>query len=105
MSADYNPNSGPLTGIGKVRQALRVTTDAYDEEILDLMEAAKLDLGIAGVEIPEEHDALIQRAIITYVKLHFGDVSPEQFKLLQASYDAQKGQLQIATGYTDWSAT
>lgn len=94
-----------MTDIEKVRQALRVSTEAYDEEILDLMEAAKLDLGIAGVVIPEERDALVQRAIITYVKLHFGDVSPEQFKLLQESYESQKGQLQIATGYTDWGET
>lgn len=84
----------------KARQALRLTTHAYDEELADLIVAAKLDLGIAGVVLPEEPDELIQRAILTYVKMHFG--KPDDYDRLAASYDAQKGALQIATGYTDW---
>lgn len=90
--------------LDKARTALRISTVAYDEEIQDLIDSAKLDLGIAGVVLPEELDALVSRAIITYCKMHFGDVTPEQFRLLSASYDSQKGQLQIATGYTDWSS-
>ena len=86
----------------KARQALRLTTHAYDEELADLIVAAKLDLGIAGVVLPEVPDELIQRAILTYVKMHFG--KPDDYDRLAASYDAQKGALQIATGYTDWGA-
>ena len=85
--------------LDKAKLALRLTTDAYDEEITDLIAAATLDLGIAGVE-QAEADALMQRAILTYVRMHFG--SPEDYDRLAASYDAQKGALQIATGYTDW---
>lgn len=88
--------------IDKTKVALRITTTAYDSEITDLISAAQLDLGIAGVTLPDTLDTLCERAIITYVKLHFGDLAPEQFKLLQASYDSQKGQLAMATGYTDW---
>lgn len=87
--------------LDKAKVALRITSDAYDTEINDLIEAAKQDLGIAGV-IPAD-DALCNRAVITYVKLHFGDLEPEQFRLLQESYNSQKGQLAIATGYTDWT--
>lgn len=87
----------------KARQALRLTTHAYDEELADLIKAAKLDLGIAGVVLPEVPDELIQRAILTYVKMHFG--KPDDYDRLAASYDAQKGALQIATGYTDWGDT
>ncbi len=83
----------------KAKLALRLTTDAYDGEITDLIAAATLDLGIAGVE-QAEADALMQRAILTYVRMHFG--SPEDYDRLAASYDAQKGALQVATGYTDW---
>ena len=85
--------------LDKAKLALRLTTDAYDEEITDLIAAATLDLGIAGVE-QAEADALMQRAILTYVRMHFG--SPEDYDRLAASYDAQKGALQIASGYTDW---
>ena len=34
------------------RQALRITTDAYDGELCSLMQAAVRDLEIAGVVIP-----------------------------------------------------
>lgn len=86
--------------LDKAKKALRLTTDAYDEEITDLLAAAALDLGIAGVELPSELDALCQRAVLTYVRLHFG--SPEDYERLKASYDEQKAQLRTATGYTDW---
>lgn len=80
--------------------ALRVTTDYFDEEITDLINSAKLDLGIGGVELPSELDELCERAIITYVKCHFG--LPEDYDRLKASYDEQKAQLVTASGYTDW---
>ncbi len=84
----------------KVKLALRVTTDAFDSELQDLIEAAKLDLGIAGVVVPEEVDAIVSRAITTYCKIHFGE--PDEYDRLKASYDEQKAQLSMATGYTTW---
>ena len=89
-----------LTVIEKVKMALRITTDAYNDELSDLIEAAKLDLGVAGVELPSETNPLVSRAIVTYVKMHFGD-SPD-YERLKASYDEQKAQMSMATGYTDW---
>ena len=88
--------------LDSARLALRVQTDAYDSEIVDLIEAAKLDLGVAGVEMQEGSDKLVERAIITYVKIHFGDLNKDDAERLQASYDAQKGTLANATGYTNW---
>lgn len=86
------------------KTALRLTTDAYDAQIEQLIESAKLDLGIAGVEIPcpAIPDAVVKTAIITYVKLHFGDLDANIFDKLKASYDEQKAALSMATGYTDW---
>ena len=84
----------------QVKTALRITTTAYDSELVYLIEAAKLDLGIAGVVVPEELDALVQKAVITYCKMSFG--IPEDYDRLKRSYDEQKAQLITATGYTDW---
>lgn len=84
----------------KVKLALRITTDAYDSELNDLIEAAQLDMGIAGVTIPIDLDALVSRAIVTYCKIHFGE--PDDYDRLKASYDEQKAQLSMATGYTTW---
>lgn len=86
--------------LNKVKMALRITTTAYDDELMDLIEAAQLDLGIAGVVVPNQIDAIVSRAIITYCKMSFG--LPEDYDKLKASYDEQKAQLSNATGYTDW---
>lgn len=86
--------------LDKVKLALRITTNAYNSELLGLIDAAKLDLGIAGVEVPQTLDAIVERAIITYCKVHFG--SPDDFERLKASYDEQKAQLSMTTGYTVW---
>lgn len=84
----------------KVKLALRIVTNAFDDEIQDLISAALADLGIAGVDNVEESDPLIIRAVITYCKANFGEAT--EYERLKASYDEQKAQLQMATGYTDW---
>lgn len=86
--------------LNKVKTALRVTTDAFDNEILDLISAAVIDLDIAGIDSEHGVDAIITRAIITYCRLNFG--SPDEYDRLKASYDEQKAQLSMATGYTTW---
>lgn len=88
--------------LDKTKTALRVTVDAYDSDLTDMIEAAKLDLGIAGVELPATLDAICERAVITYCRVHFSALSDGEFSRLKASYDEQKAQLATATGYTVW---
>lgn len=87
------------------KKGLRVTTTSYDDEINNYIESAKLDLGIAGVESAvvstTTPDSLVTTAIMTYVKMKFGD--PDNYNDLKADYDEQKAQLMNASGYTDWS--
>lgn len=86
-----------------VKLALRIadTNTAFDDELNSLIAAAQTDLGIAGVELPDELDDIVKLAITTYVKLHFGECN--QYDRLKASYDEQKAQLSMATGYTTWT--
>lgn len=86
--------------IDKVKTALRVSTTAYDDEIQDLIDAAQIDLQIAGVIVPVSLDAIVTRAIITYCKMSFG--IPDDYDRLKSSYDEQKAQLMTATGWADW---
>lgn len=86
--------------LAAAKLALRITTTAYDSEITNLLDAALLDLGVAGVEVPDSLDVLVQQACITYVKMHFGQ--PDEYDRLKSSYDEQKAQLVTCTGYTDW---
>lgn len=89
-----------MSTLDKVKQALRIKTDAYNDELLDLVAAAEQDLGIAGVIIPQKSQEIVLRAIITYCKMSFG--LPEDYDRLKRSYDEQKAQLSNATGFTDW---
>lgn len=102
----------------ETRKALRISTTAYDSELVGLIRAGYRDLQIAGVtfsgsvDFTEDEttgvwtdnsdldDDLAMRAIITYVRMMFG--SPSDFDKVRESYDLQKTQLMHATGYTDW---
>ena len=64
-----------------VKLALRLTTEVYDNELTDLINAGLLDLGVAGVVNDDTDDALIRRAVVTYCKIHFG--SPSDFDRLK----------------------
>lgn len=94
--------------LNDVKMSLRVTTDAYDSEIEDLIDSAKLDLQIAGVlesvtVSTADMDKAVVTAIKTYCKLHFGTPNPSNFDYLKKSYDEQKAQLSTNSGYTDFS--
>lgn len=82
--------------LNEVKLALRITTNAYDSELQDLIDAAIADIGIIDVDASQP-DALLLQAIKTYVRLNFG--SPSDYDRLKRSYDEQKKQLQTATGY------
>ena len=88
-----------MTLIEQAKLALRISTEAFDEQIKMLLDAADLDLGVAGV-LTDEDDAILRQAKITYVLMHFGQ--PDDYDRLKASYDEQKAQLSTCTGYTDW---
>lgn len=88
------------TLIAAAEKALRIGTTSFEDEIGSLLDAALLDMGVAGVTVPTEIDALVQQAAITYVKMNFGQ--PDEYERLKRSYDEQKAQLASCTGYTNW---
>lgn len=88
--------------LAKVKTALRIVTEDFDDELTDLISAALKDMNLAGVSETGLTDVLIIRAVITYCKMNFGE--PDQYERLKKSYDEQKAQLGMATGYTTWSA-
>lgn len=94
--------------------ALAISEDDFDGELALLMDAAARDLKIAGVVLPglvsfeaTENgitdtstltDALVMRAIFTYVRAHFQ--SPPDYDRLAEAYETQKVQLMHAGDYT-----
>lgn len=105
-----------------IKTVLRISNNAYDAEINDLISAAQSDLALSGVNVnktvtetftpeptdeePEPQpieievlDPLIKRAITIYVKAHFGWNNPDAEKL-QQSYAMIKGHLALSQEYT-----
>lgn len=85
-----------------VKTALRIKTDAFDTELNMLINAAFLDLTTAGVDLFTAADSsdLVKLAVCTFCKANFGD--PDDADRIRKSYDMQKAQLSMKTGYTDW---
>src|SRR5690606_8674158 len=85
-----------------VKLALRISpgTAAYDDEVQDLIEAAKADLRLSGVDPAklDELDPLIKRAIVTYCKANFGWDNPDADRL-QRAYDLLKAHLTLSQDY------
>jgi len=91
-----------VLALDKVKVAMRIVTDDFDDELTDLISAGLADLGIAGVNGEQAviGNVLVRQAVITYCKMHFGE--PDEYERYKASYDEQKAQLSMHTGYTVW---
>lgn len=94
--------------LDRVKLALLISGNDFDSELTDLIDAAAKDLGIAGVDglviSTDTNDALIIRAIITYCGYQFEIMhgSLDRSEAYKKSYDEQKAQLGMASGYTTW---
>ena len=90
--------------ISDAKLRLRLHINAFDDEIGDLIEAAAADLvkrnAIQESQLVVDMDPLIKRAILTFVRAHFG--TPEDPERLKADYDEQKATLMMTSGYTNW---
>ena len=83
-----------------VKKALDVTVDDYDKEIEELIDAALMDMELTGINIRNRRDPRILMAVKTFCRINFK--SPPDYDRLKASYDEQKAQLTMATGFTNW---
>jgi len=90
-----------LNILPKAKVALRVATNAFDDEITTLLEAAYQTLETRGITIPDQEDPMILRAVLTYVRMYFGQ--PDDYDRLKEAWETQLGQLMTTTGFTRWS--
>lgn len=82
--------------LDKVKNVLRITSAIYDSQLTDMIEEAKADLEMADAVIDTDRPA-VRRAILTYCRLHFGNVTDGEYARLERSYNEQKAQLQTST--------
>ncbi len=89
--------------IDDVKKALRISSSntAFDTEVQDLINGARLDLeqsGVSFVKANDDTDALVKRAITTYCKAQFGYDNPDAERF-QQSYEMLKQHLSLAGDY------
>lgn len=86
-----------------VKTSLRLSNDAFDEEIETLISASKIDLAQADIKVDKANDdtiPIIRQAIIIYCRLHFGE--PSDYDRLKMAYDEIKHQLSMNSEFTDF---
>lgn len=90
-----------MTTLNRVKADLKIKTNGFDDELLELIEEAKADLELVGItRAQDEQDINIRAYIVKYVRAHFGQ--PEDYEQLIKWLQSRKTQLKNRTGYTDW---
>lgn len=94
--------------LDRVKLALQIADSVFDTELSELIDAAVIDLNIAGVRgdrvSSTTTDAIVVRAIISYCVYQFelSHGNLDRANALKVAYDEQKAQLSMATNYTEW---
>lgn len=88
--------------VDSIRRYIRTNHTHFDEEITDLIAAARADLLLGGIlekKVNDESDFLIKRAIVLYVKAEFGIDNADAEKYRE-SYNVLKRHLMLSDEYT-----
>lgn len=89
-----------------VKLALRITTDAFDEELGLLIESCLEEMQGLGVVMTgtegEPVSPQVRSAVIAYCKWQFGE--NEQADRWREIYHVKLAQLKTMTGFTNWEA-
>lgn len=86
--------------LDRVKFALRVSNNKFDEEINDLIQAGVRDLKISGVNTIDESDPLIVQAIKTYCKAYFWADNKDSERYIN-SYESIKQHLSLCGEYNE----
>lgn len=88
--------------LNKVKLALRISNSAYDDEIIDLINACKKELELAGIASSNivDTDEMIIRTIISYCKAYFGFDNADADRYIK-SYESLKSFLSLCDEYKE----
>lgn len=88
--------------LNKIKLALRISTNAFDSEIQNLIDAAILEMNKLGVTASTDDttDPQIVSAVVAYCKWLFGN--NEDADRWRDIYHVKLSQLKTMTGYTDF---
>lgn len=90
--------------LDEAKKILRISSTAFDDEIVNLIIMCKTDLRLSGLVAIDEADPLIKRAIYLYVKANFGWNNSESERW-QSLYVELKNQLCTSNEYAYYTVT
>ncbi len=98
-----------MINLSDVKKALQITSTTLDDELTTLIDAAILDMGIAGVDkdiSTATDDPLVKRAVTAYVGYQFNLThgSMDRSKAFKVSYDEMKAQMGMSSSYTVYAS-
>lgn len=82
--------------IEKIKERLRITSDAFDAEVEDLVNACRKDMELSGI-YGDLDNPLYFQAVVLYEKTYFG--SSDDAEKTQKAYEALKTSMSLAGGY------
>lgn len=103
MNSDEKQNNSFEKIVSDVRNALRIKSINFDEEIKDCINACLKDLSLIGIsssKLNQYDDPLIKKAIYNYSKAEFGQENPDSEKY-RAAYENLRLKLSISSEYTE----
>lgn len=89
-----------LKSLAKQTLGIVETATAKDGELTMLIQASINDLMRGGVNVDTDN-ALVQRAILTYVKANFGISNPTDKEKFMQSYQLCLAELSLSEGYKE----
>ena len=82
--------------VGKLRKRLRISSDAFDDEISDLASACQKDMKSSGI-YGDLKDPLYFQAVVLYEKAYFG--TNEDAEKMKEAYEALKISMSLSGEY------
>lgn len=90
-----------ITILDAAKKSLRITTTLFDDDITELIEAARQDLFTGGVELNGADEPLVRQAIKFYCRANFQNGDSKERELNYDRYERLKIQLGACRIYRD----
>lgn len=82
-----------------VKKSLRISADIFDDDLTELIEAAKNDLKMRGVDNINEDAPLVRQAVKLYCRGNFANGDVKERELYQSRYLDLAGAMSLCGFY------
>ena len=91
----------PVGCIASIKKSLRITSNIFDDDLQEIIDACKIDLQVGGVETVDDTDKLTLQAIKFYCRANFQNGDVNERNLYNARYEQLKSSLALCSMYAE----